>query len=181
MPSAANLPLRPASLMNRGQRWPRIESGFVLPVALFALVAATILTLALVKMNMISLRIGGASVIAQEAQSSAEMLLSNFFTRNPLDPAVPDSKYIQGYTPCGVAVDDFDCSQISSANLPAHTVANAPIIQRIGCGAGPRSEKPTQAGTKFNYNHITTSVDNTFYGSRAEVAMGVAKLVIVCP
>jgi len=152
---------------------------------LFALVAATILTLALVKMNMISLRIGGASVIAQEAQSSAEMLLSNFFTRNPLDPSASDSKYIQGYTPCGVAGDDpatvFDCVQILNANLPANTVANDPVVQRIGCGAGPRSEKPTQAGTKFNYNHISTSVDNTFYGSRAEVAMGVAKLVILCP
>lgn len=162
------------------------QRGIVLPVALFVLVAATLLTVALVKNGMVTLRVGGASVIAQEAQASAELLLSNFFTRNPL--TAQNNKYIQAYTPCSVSGDDpatntniFDCRQIGATNLPAHTTANAPVVQRIGCGAGPRSNAPTQAGTRFNYNVVETSVENEFYGSRAAVGMGVAKLVLACP
>lgn len=163
------------------------QSGFVLPVALFVLVAATILTLGLIKTNMISLRIGGASVVAQEAQTSAELLLSNFFTRNPLDSA--DGKYERGYTPCAgsaeaPANDQFDCRQITdgaSGRLPKNTVATAPDVQRIGCGEAPRSNRPSQKGTMFNYNQVVTEVTNDFYGSRAEVGMGVAKMVIACP
>ena len=163
----------------------RAQSGMVLPVALFALLAATILSLALVKTNMISLRIGGASVITQEAQNAAELMLSNFVTRNPLDSS---PGYERAYTPCSVAGDSpatnknvFDCRQIEASRLPANTTASDPIVQRTGCGAGPRSNKPTQAGSKFNYYQIATGVENTFYGSRAQVGMGVARMVVECP
>ncbi|MER2513235.1 MAG: hypothetical protein ABTQ25_12615 [Nitrosomonas ureae] len=162
------------------------QSGFILPVALFLLVAATILTLAMVKTNIISLRVGGASVITEEAQATAELLLGNFFVRNPLDAA--DGKYGRGYTSCNSTGDDltdgsvFDCRPITSSKLPAHTSAKTPDVQRIGCGTGPRSSNPTQSSAKFNYNQIATGVANDFYGSRAIVGMGVAKLVFsVCP
>jgi Tfp pilus assembly protein PilX len=161
------------------------QTGFVLPVALFMLVAATILTLGMVKTNIISLRIGGASVITQETQATAELLLGNFFVRNPLDAT--DGKYDRGYTPCNAAGDNltngsvFDCRPIVTANLPANTTPTTPEIQRNGCGSGPRSSTPTQAGSKFNYNQVATGVTNNFYGSRAQVGMGVAKLVVACP
>jgi hypothetical protein len=45
----------------------------------------------------------------------------------------------------------------------------------------PRSNRPTQIETKFNYNRVETRVDNTFYGSRAAVGTGVGKMVIACP
>ena len=163
----------------------RAQSGIVLPVALFALLAATILSLALVKTNMISLRIGGASVIAQEAQSAAELMLSNFVTRNPLDTS---PGYERGYTPCSTTGDSpatdktvFDCRQIDASRLPANTTAREPIVQRTGCGPGPRSSMPTQSTSKSNYYQIATEVENTFYGSHAQVGMGVAKMVIACP
>ena len=161
------------------------QKGFVLPVALFVLVAATILTLAMVKMNMVSLRVGGASVVAQEAQTSAELLLSNFFTRNPIDAA--GGKYERGYTPCAASApttEQFDCRQITdgaSGRLPKNTVAVLPTVQRIGCTEGPRSNRPSQKGTMFNYNQVATEVTNDFYGSRAQVGMGVAKMVTICP
>jgi Tfp pilus assembly protein PilV len=163
------------------------QKGFVLPVALFVLVAATILTLAMVKMNMVSLRVGGASVVAQEAQTSAELLLSNFFTRNPIDAV--DGKYERGYTPCAASnvaptTEQFDCRQITdgaSGNLPKNTIASPPAVQRIGCTEGPRSNRPSQKGTMFNYNQVATEVTNDFYGSRAQVGMGVAKMVTICP
>lgn len=187
MLSAANFSARECAPTRTGAKLNDKQSGIVLPVALFVLVAATILTLALVKTNMISLRIGGASVVTQEAQTSAELLLSNFFTRNPINAA--DGKYERGYTPCAPstdapATDQFDCRQITdgaSGRLPKNTVASAPTVQRTGCGEAPRSSKPSQAGTKFNYNQVATGVTNDFYGSRAEVGMGVAKMVIACP
>lgn len=184
---------------------PSSDAGFILPVALFILVAATMLTLSLVKTNMSSLRIGGASVIAKEAQTSAELILANFFTRNPIvtrDPAtgkeLPDAgRYERGNTPCSVTADDpdadstiFDCRSIASARLPAHTTqvfwapgVNTPEVQRIGCGMAPRSDNPTQndGKIKFNNNMIVTRVENTFYGSRATVGTGVGKLVVLCP
>ena len=166
--------------------FPKEQSGLILPIALFVLVAATILTLAMVKTNMISLRMGGTSVIAQETQAAAELVLSNFFTRNP--PAVEDGKYERAYTPCHTAADNpdvdktvFDCRLISNSRLPANTVPTPPDVRRIGCGMAPRSNSPTQVDARFNYNQIETRVENSFYGSRAAVGTGVGKLVIACP
>lgn len=186
MLSAANPLFGANAIIARRPSLQNGQSGIILPIALFVLVAATILTLALVKTNMISLRIGGTSVIAQEAQTSAELLLSNFFTRNPT--AVEDGKYERPYTPCSTGADNpdtdktvFDCRQISNSSLPAHTVPTTPDVQRIGCGMAPRSNRPTQVEARFNYNQVVTGVDNTFYGSRAAVGTGVGKLVIACP
>lgn len=157
------------------------QSGIVLPFALFALLAATILSLALVKSNLMSVRIGGSSVISQEAQSSAELLLSNFLTRNPLED--PDAKYTGKYTPCSQSGDNpvtdktiFDCRQINKTRLPTGTEPQDPAVQRLGCGQPPRTNKPTEITMGYNYNQIATAVDNTMYGSHAEVGLGVAKL-----
>jgi len=159
------------------------EAGIVLPVALFALLAATILTLAFVKANMISLRVGGASVVTAETQSAAELQLSNFFTRNPFD--ANDGRYSQANALCGTSIPagtstTFDCTSATS-QLPPNAVAAAPVVQRLGCGKAPRSDRPFDSNTHFNYHQVATGVSNDAYGSRAEVDAGVATLIPVCP
>ena len=202
MPSAANASSRihPANVSASHTR----QSGVILPVALFVLVAATILTLGLVKTNMSSLRVGGASVVGQETQGSAELLSSNFRTRNPIvtiDPLtlkeLPDEgRYERGFTPCSTLTDllpfttIFDCRSIKSTRLPAHTEqvewavgVKTPQVQRIGCAPPPRSSTPTENnGTiKFNHNQIENRVENAFYGSQGAAGIGVGKLVMQCP
>jgi hypothetical protein len=204
MPSAANSSSRihPANVSaphNRSR-----QSGVILPVALFVLVAATILTLGLVKTNMSSLRVGGASVVGQETQGSAELLSSNFRTRNPVvtvDPLtlkeLPDEgRYERGFTPCSTLADllpfttIFDCRSINPSRLPAHTQqvetapgVRTPDVQRIGCAPPPRSSTPTENNglIKFNHNQILSRVENTFYGSQGAAGIGVGKLVMQCP
>lgn len=193
------------SCLTSGKSPRHSQSGIVLPIALFVLVAATILTLALVKTNMISLRIGGASVIARETTTTAELLQTGFQRRNPLIIFNPvtgkevkpdDGKYDRGYTPCSTIAEDpvtdrtiFDCRSIASTKLPAHTTeaewapgVTTPEIQRVGCGSAPRTGQATQiGGVTFNNSQIVTRVENTFYGSWAAAGEGVAKLLIACP
>lgn len=199
----ANISSKVNSALGCGVQRQSPQSGIVLPIALFVLVAATILTLALVKTNMISLRIGGASVIARETQTTAELLQTAFDRRNPLvtlDAAgkeLPDrGNYGQGYTPCNAVAENpavvttvFDCRTIAAAKLPANTTEAAwapgvttPEIQRVGCSDAPRSGQPTQkGGVAFNNNQIVVQVENTFYGSWAAAGDGVAKMLVACP
>lgn len=178
----------------RGQR------GIVLPVALITMVAATLLALGFMRMNALSLRIGGASVVAEETQTAAELLLGGFFSRNPV---VATDARIGRYTlddaRCGTTAeltananrtDVFDCRQISDSKLVTNLTtsgaasASAPVVQRIGCGSGPRSSTPTQAGARFYYYDASASVVNSFFGSRADVGAGIANLVVAglnCP
>lgn len=165
----------------------RAQSGIVLPVALFALFAATILTLAFVKATTISLRVGGASVVTAETQAAAELQLSHFFARNPTDP--DDGRWSRFGTPCDTPPGTggptlFDCNPIAGASLPPGAVADPPAVRYLDCGNPPRSGSPTQNSSKirFNYYQTTTNVNNDTYGSRAGVNGGVAKLIVVkCP
>ena len=151
------------------------QSGIVLPVALFMLVAATLLTLALVKANMISLRVGGASVIAAETQAAAELQLSNFFSLNLI--VSPDQKYFEHWSRCSVTGDDpavdktiFDCR-------PRTTPPVTLKVQPVGCYGPPRSEKPSSNEIRFNYQNVMTEARNDAYGSRAELGAGVSTMI----
>lgn len=161
------------------------QAGIVLPVALFALFAATILTLAFVKANMISLRVGGASVVTAETQAAAELQLSHFFTRNPPDP--DDGRWSRNGTPCDPLPGTggptaFDCNPIAGASLPPGVVAATPTPRYIDCGNPPRSENANSYKYKFNYYQIATATENAAFGSRAGVNGGVARLIVVpCP
>lgn len=172
------IPKRQALLLAR-------QAGIVLPVALFALFAATILTLAFVKANTISLRVGGASVVTAETQAAAELQLSHFFTRNPPDP--DDGRWSRNGTPCDTppgigGPTAFDCNPIAGASLPPGVVAAIPTPRYIDCGNPPRSDMPNSFRYKFNYYQIATSTENAAFGSRAGVNGGVARLIVVpCP
>lgn len=176
------------------------QAGIVLPAALVTLVAATLLALGFMRANALSLRIGGASVVAEETQTAAELLLSTFFTRNPFvatDPRI--GRYTEDNVRCGTTAeltananrtDVFDCRQMADTRLIGNlttsgsATGNAPTVQRIGCGPGPRSASATQAGAKFYFYDVNTSVVNNFYGSRADVGAGVANMVVAgmnCP
>ena len=147
------------------------QAGLVLPVALFMLVAATILTLSLVKANMISLRVGGASVVAAETQAASELQLSDFFSRNPIGSG--SAAYARSYD--GTCTDvGFDCTAIT---VHGGSTTSAPVAQRLHCDSPPRSSKPWGSETRFNYHLVTTEAANSALGSHAEVAAGVATLL----
>lgn len=156
------------------------QDGVVLPVALFMLLAATILTLALVKANLVSLRVGGASVVAAETQANAELALSNFFSLNGTGTdADPFRKRI------GEATDaDYNL------NAPSHTTIT--VAARACSPNPPRSSSPTQkagsgANTKvplaYNLHQVRSVVDDQAFGSHADVNVGVVTMVFdtTCP
>lgn len=162
------------------------ERGVVLPVALFILVAATLLTLGLIRSNVMALKIGGVSVVGTENETAAELLLSNFFAQNSLTDANRKQRYMQATANCGTAAQiaantALDCTQIGSSRLPAGVTPATPVTQRIGCAPPPRTSSPTQAGTEFNNVLIETGVTNALYGSQAQVGAGVAAFVLTCP
>ena len=155
------------------------EAGIVLPVALFLLVAATLLTLALVKANMVSLRVGGASVLAAEAQADSERGLNNFLINNAV---------IEG--PLSKRVIDTGVVFIDSGN-PADT--DVSVIARNCSKNAPRSRKPTQYGAAttagngvggvgsvpmaFNLHQIRSVTDDAALGIHAETNAGITTMV----
>ncbi len=150
------------------------QAGIVLPVALFMLLAATILTLALVKANLASLRIGGASVVAAETQANAELALNNFFSLNGTGTGVdPFRKRL------GTAV-------VYNTTAPVNTTVT--VLPRY-CGTNaPRSEDVTQWGDEksplaFNLHQVRSVVDDPSFGSHAEVSVGIVTMVFdtTCP
>lgn len=148
------------------------QAGIVLPVALFMLLAATILTLALVKANLVSLRIGGASVVAAETQATAEVALNNFFSLNGT----------------GTDADPFrerlGTAVVYNTAAPANTTVS--VIPRNCSPNAQRSEAPTQkkgSGTgqkvplAFNLHQVRSVVDDPSFGSHAEVNVGIVSPV----
>lgn len=164
----------------------RHQRGMVLPVALVALLAATMLTLAFVRSNMTSLKIGGASVVTAETRNAADLVLSGFFgnSHNSLIEANV-ALYAKGYTPCettsSIGADVFDCRKIDNSHLPSSTTANPIAVQRDACTSPPRSDKPSSTQYRSNYNHLVTGVQNAQFGSFAEVGSGVGVFAIQCP
>lgn len=172
------------------------ERGIVLPVALFLLVGATLLTLGLIRSNVISLKIGGASVVASETQAAAEWALGNFFGRNPVITDIGRGRYQRSNTEsrCGTAAEIladgskfFDCDRPGGDDgsrddgLPVG-VRLAPFNpQRIDCGPPVRSQKIYQANTVFNNVLIEARATNRFFGSEGRVGAGVVALVTICP
>lgn len=176
------------------------ERGIVLPVALFLLVGATLLTLGLIRSNVISLKIGGASVVASETQAAAEWVLGNFFGRNPVDTDVGRGRYQRSNsesrclsetelsTVSSKPLDDplrsryFDCTKpTNSDGLPSGVTVSDLSPQRIDCGPPVRSQKVYQANTVFNNVLIEGRATNTWFGSEGRVGAGVVALVTICP
>lgn len=167
------------------------ERGIVLPVALFLLVGATLLTLGLIRSNVISLKIGGASVVASETQAAAEWVLGNFFGRNPVDTDVGRGRYQRSNTEsrCGTSAEIsadpskyFDCTKpTNSDGLPNGVSVSDLSPQRIDCGPPVRSQKVYQANTVFNNVLIEGRATNTWFGSEGRVGAGVVALVTICP
>lgn len=172
------------------------ERGIVLPVALFLLVGATLLTLGLIRSNVISLKIGGASVVASETQAVAEWALGNFFGKNPVDSDLGRGRYQRSNADsrCGTSAelsDDpskfFDCDRPGGDDgsrddgLPKGVRVAEFSPQRIDCGPPVRSQKVYQANTVFNNVLIEGRATNRWFGSEGRVGAGVVALVTICP
>lgn len=167
------------------------QRGAILPLVLIVLVGATLIALAFVRSNILSLRIGGASVMVQQTESAAESLLANFFSLNPLTGAASTrARYRQGTPTCStdaaivgnsnpdVANSVFDCR---TPSLPSNTQVDTLAVVRAGCAEAPRSSLATQAGAPFNYFAVNAAASNTLFGSRGEVSTGIAQLIVICP
>src|SRR5574343_521504 len=171
----------------------RREQGIILPFALFILLAATMLTLGLIRANIMSLKVGGASVMAVETQLAAEVVLGNFFVRNPdsYDPANPTTmgRYMRNNADsrCGTTTElaansslYFDCNT-PTATLPTGASATAMSPQRIGCGLPQRTSSPSSMDTRWNYLVFDSQVTNTTFGSEGQAGSGRGALVAGCP
>lgn len=117
------------------------QAGVVLPVALFILVIATLLTLGLVKANLISLRIGGASVIGAEAMAAAELKLNNFLRLNPFNSQNASS--FQNEV-AGDAASYFQAADayFLDAAIPECSDADNPIGSRTQFDCRPHNAPP---------------------------------------
>lgn len=149
------------------------QSGIVLPVSLFMLLAATLMTLALVKANMISLRVGGVSVIAAETQAAAEVQLSSFFNVNSI--ALPDQKYYEHWSRCSAKGNNVEAADGKFFDCRDRTVGTTTVevdVQALGVTNPPRSETPSSSEFCFNYHNIGSQAVDSTYGSRAEVGTG---------
>ncbi len=165
------------------------QAGVVLPVALFILVIATLLTLGLVKANLISLRIGGASVIGAEAMAAAELKLNNFLRLNPfnsqnassfqnevagdaasyfqaadayfLDAAIPECS--DADNPIGSRTQ-FDCRP---HNAP-------PDPRRIACGPAPYGSGDDTGIPYYHFQVTAGAADASGLGGFARIGAGVS-------
>jgi len=140
------------------------------------LLAATLMTLALVKANMISLRVGGVSMVAAETQAAAELQLSSFFSLNPTSTA--DQKYYDHWSRCSVAADNplvdktiFDCRPRVTPDVTVTT-----MLQPVGSYRPPVSENPSDFNICFNYFNAMSVASNSNFGSRAEYGAGISIL-----
>lgn len=151
------------------------QSGIVLPVSLFMLLAATLMTLALVKANMISLRVGGVSVVAAETQAAAEVQLTSFFNVNPL--ASPGQKYFEHWSRC--SFDNTEAADGRFFDCRSRTVGTTTVTvdaQALGVTNPPRSETPTGYEFCFNYHDFGSHAVDATFGSRAGVGSGASIL-----
>ena len=158
------------------------QAGVVLPVALFVLVAATLLALAFVRANLITLRVGGASVIAAEAQAIAEMNQNTFLLANRLDNPQESPFHL----PFGGLAGVFAVFATNDSAPGENPVRNT-VVSSVFCTKNaPPSEKPSQFGGSggmqkallaFNAHQVRSSVDDSAFGSHAEVNTGVTTMV----
>lgn len=167
------------------------QNGVVLPVALFLLLGATLLTIGMVRSNTLSLKIGGSSVIATETQAVAEWGGGQFLGANPINHTVMQGRYMRNNTQsrCGTAAElagdsslFFDCKKpLSGHGLPTGITLADFNPQRLDCSPPPRSSKVYQANTVFNNVLVESNSRNTYFGSEGRVGMGVIALVTICP
>ena len=169
-----------------------LQSGVVLPVSLFILLAATLLTLAMIKANLATLGVGGASEIAAEALANADVKLNTFLSLNPANIDVgeqatrehfkADPRYgnMTSYCNLALAVGDeangqYDCRYPNFYNLPSPNHArDMPKPRFSGCGKPPRAtgRSMSDVETSVYYHQITAPVVNDGFG-RAETGGGV--------
>ena len=165
------------------------QAGVVLPVALFMLVIATLLTLGLVKANLISLRIGGASVIGAEAMAAAELKLNNFFRLNPFNSQIAAStenevagsaaSYHQAADAYFLNAAIPECSDAdhpvgSRTQFDCRPHSAPPDPRRIVCGPAPYGSGDDTGIPYYHFQVTAGAAESSGLGGFARVGAGVS-------